>query len=260
MKDFDIHVVPMMLSFGDDLFLETELSMESFVERLQSSKELPKSSQPAIGSFIELYERLQNDYDMAIAIHVSSGLSGTVSTSQVAADIVGFPVYVVDSGIASFPMAKMVMDSVSLYRNGASHKEILSFLDSSKTRFDAYLLLDNLEQLHRGGRMSGSQFFIGNFLKIKPILRVSDYVVKPYEKLRGSARATKRMFEIFDQAIREHPHLQVAVLYCGKESDALVWVNQLKDSYPQVHVFPYPLSSAVGVHTGAGTLGLAWVY
>ena len=260
LEKHNIHVVSLSINFGEEDFLETHMPMDQFINKMNTSKDFPRSSQPAVGSYIELYESLKQDYDLAISIHLSSKLSGTSTTAQMAAGLVDFPVYVIDSTSTSFPMADLVISTVEYYEKGHSLPEILSFIEERKAKHGAFVLVDKLDQLHRGGRVSGTQFLVGNLLKIKPILYLQHGVIEPYEKIRGNAKAAKRVFELFDDVVKKHPDIKAVVIYFGDVSITSDWINQLQSIYPDLSFEPYPLSSVIGVHSGENALGIAWTY
>ena len=108
-KQNNIFVVPMSISFDNETYRDgVDITEEEFYQRLSSSRYLPKSSQPALGELVTLYEELKKEYDLGIAIHVSSELSGTANASKQAAEIAGFPFELVDSKLISLPMGDMI--------------------------------------------------------------------------------------------------------------------------------------------------------
>lgn len=125
----NIHVVPLYVIFGDRCYKEdVDMTTPEFFEKLHSSEELPKTSQPAIGDFVALYEKLKEEYECGIAIQVSSGISGTFQTSKMAAEMTGFDVKVIDSWMGAFPMACMFQEAIKLEQEGKTRDEIAACL------------------------------------------------------------------------------------------------------------------------------------
>ena len=120
-RKHNVHILPLSVVFADGVFKETvDMTQEEFYDKLRVAKTHPKTSQPAIGEMVALYEKLQEQgYDCAIALHVSSGLSGTFDSSQTAAQMVDFKVYPIDSKIGSYPMIKMIEIGNELLEQGA---------------------------------------------------------------------------------------------------------------------------------------------
>lgn len=122
----------------------------------------------------------------------------------------------------------------------------------------SHVLIGSLEQLHRSGRLSGLQFFIGSMLNIKPIITFEDGALKIREKARSEKRAKLRIMKHLKHAYERHKIREVYLLYGLHEEEALSWKEEMKKVFPQITYFCYPLCSAIGIHTGENTLGVAW--
>ena len=124
----NVHILPLSVVFADGVFKETiDLTQDEFYDKLRVAKTPPKTSQPAIGEMVALYEKLQEQgYDCAIALHVSSGLSGTFDSSQSAAQMVDFKVYPIDSKIGSYPMIKMIEIGNEMIEQGHDVEEVVA--------------------------------------------------------------------------------------------------------------------------------------
>jgi DegV family protein with EDD domain len=257
----DVYCVPMLIMFNGEEYRDgIDLSLDEFFDKLESSPKLPTSSQPAVGTFVELYESLKSDYDAVISIHVSSKLSGTYSTSTQAAKMVDFPIEVIDSKILSLPMGKMIQQGMSLQQSGSTLNEIVSALNSIADKHETYVLIGSLEQLHKGGRMNGAQFLIGSALKIKPILKLNDGKLDTYVKVRTEKKAEHRMIEIFTNALNDNPTIQELTFLYGRYSGvADAWKEKLQVQYPNLTINTCPLGPVIGVHAGANTLGISWI-
>ena len=144
-RKHNVHILPLSVVFADGVFKETvDMTQEEFYDKLRVAKTHPKTSQPAIGEMVTLYENLQEQgYDCAIALHVSSGLSGTFDSSQTAAQMVDFKVYPIDSKIGSYPMIKMIEIGNELLNKGMTLKKL--FQPSKKSQknpsYPSYLLI-----------------------------------------------------------------------------------------------------------------------
>lgn len=120
-KQHHIFIIPMSISFEEDIYKDgIDISEVEFYQKLAAAVNLPKTSQPAIGELVALYEELKKDYDLGIAIHLSSALSGTAHTSKQAADIAGFPLELVDSKLISVPMKYMIEKGQEMIRADVS--------------------------------------------------------------------------------------------------------------------------------------------
>jgi DegV family protein with EDD domain len=256
----DIYSVPMLIIFNGEEYRDgIDLTLEEFFQKLEHSPKLPTSSQPSVGTFLELYQSLAVDYDAIISIHLSSKLSGTYSSSLQASKMIDFPIEVIDSKILSLPMGKIIEHGLKLQQVGKNIKEIAEELTNLADQHETYVMIGSLEQLHRGGRMNSAQFLIGSALKIKPILVVKDGALETFEKVRTEKKAEQRMLEIFMKALSENPAIQELTLIYGRYPEvANVWKQNVQELYPSLTINTCPLGPVVGVHAGANTIGISW--
>ncbi|MFZ3590895.1 DegV family protein [Bacillus sp. DJP31] len=256
----DIYSVPMLIMFNGEEFRDgIDLEPDEFFQKLEASSKLPTSSQPAVGTFVELYESLKTNYDAIIAVHVSSKLSGTYSTSVQAANMVDFPIEVIDSRVISLPMGKIIQRGLELQHEDKSFDDIVKDLTILANQHETYVLIGSLEQLHRGGRMNGAQYLIGSALKIKPILALNDGELKISEKVRTEKKAEQRMIDIFTTALSNHPTIKELTLIYGRYPEvADAWKQKIQELYPNLTISTCPLGAVVCVHAGANTIGISW--
>lgn len=261
-KNHSLFVIPLQITFGNQTFFEQEtLTTEHFYEKLQESDTTPTTSQPSLGSLVALYEKIKaKGYEKAIAVYLSDKLSGTISTSKMAAEMAGIDVEVVDSRLTSFPMKQLVLTGIQLQKEGKLFKEIAQQLRSLTNGMGVYLAVGNLEQLHRGGRLSGSQAIIGNLLQIKPILTFYDGTLLVHEKVRTAKKAKVRILHLFDEVKRTHAleELSVAVVHTDSEEEANFLYDKLKENYPDLDVHVQEIGPTIATHVGKGTLGICW--
>ncbi|MCR8996614.1 DegV family protein [Brevibacillus laterosporus] len=256
----DIYVVPLEIIFSDGTYRDgLDMAPEQLYEKIEKTQEVPKTSQPSLGNFVELYETLKQKYDCAIAVHVSSKLSGTLNASQSAAKLAEFPVEVVDSKTMSYPITHMILQGMKMAKTGASPEKIASSLRLIAEKTESYILLGSLDQFYRGGRMNGVQFFMGNLLQIKPILRIRDGIFEVYEKIRTENKAIVRMLAQLDQAMQKQQIKNVQILHGNVMEKAQALKKRIKEKYQDVEVMIGPISSTIGVHAGQGTIALSWI-
>ena len=211
-KENHIFVVPMSISFENETFRDgVDITEEEFYHKLTTSSQLPKSSQPQIGELVQLYEVLKNEYDLGIAVHVSSELSGTVNASKQAADMAGFPLLVVDSKLISLPMFYMIRKGQEMIEQGISPTEVASKLENMYKTNQLFVMVGSLEQLHKGGRVSAIQMLLGSLLQIKPILTFQEGKVVPYEKVRSQKKALSFMVSRLKSDIDEGINVKTRV-------------------------------------------------
>jgi DegV family protein with EDD domain len=258
--ELDIHMVPLNVIFGDASYQEeVELTAEQFYVKVREQEELPKTSQPAIGLFVELFERLGKEYDAIISIHLSSGISGTYQGAVSAGEMTeGVKVYAYDSEISCAIQGFYVLEAAKMAKEGKGPEEILARLDEMKQSADAYFIVDDLSHLQRGGRLSSAQALIGSLLQVKPILRFEDKKIVPFEKIRTRKKAIKRIFEIFDKQANQGFPMEAVVIHANEEEEAAEMVKHIQRTYPHVNVSTSYFGPVIGTHLGEGSIGLGW--
>ncbi|WP_301724554.1 DegV family protein [Planococcus shixiaomingii] len=260
-QQHDVYVLPLSVVFPDGVYRESiDLTQEQFYDKLRAAKVSPKTSQPAIGEMVSLYEKLQSEgYDLAIALHLSSGLSGTFESAQAAAKMTDFNVYPIDSKIGSFPMVKMIEAGTELFSKGKRVEEVVATINEMATKSYLSFIPSSLNQLHKSGRVSGTQAFLSNVLNIKLVITFEDGKTVMKEKVRSNKRARNSVVSALRTAMAAGTVAEVAVNHCNNAADAEIWKNELVQEFPELKVQVVQLSVCVGVHAGEGTTGLSWV-
>lgn len=253
-----IAMVPLSVHVGSDSYRDQiDLSTDKFMELLGSSGQLPTTSQPASGLFQEKFVELAADHDEIVCVLISSRLSGTVQSAQVAADAVSdtIKVVVVDSLNASLGCGFQVLKAHHLAAEGASAAEIGDRLRSETDRYHLIFFVETLDHLRRGGRIGKAASLVGSMLKLKPLLRVDEGQVVPFERTRTRRKAIDALVRFAESL----PGIEnIAALYNTTPEDA-------QDLYERVHHLASTESEitctafgpVLGTHVGPGTLGLA---
>src|SRR5215469_9743302 len=201
-RELGITVVPLTVLFGDESFLDgVELDGTAFYRRLVSSQQVPTTSTPSPGLFEEAYRNMISGGATAIlALHIGSGLSGTFSASQAAAEAVTassqVPIAVLDSRSVSGGCGLPAEIVAAEARDGASLQQVKAHAESLIARVRLVAVLDTLEYLKRGGRIGSAQATLGTLLNVKPLLEVRDSQVVPLERVRTRSKALERIGQI----------------------------------------------------------------
>jgi DegV family protein with EDD domain len=259
-RQLDIQMIPLNVIFGDASYQEElELQADQFYIKVNEQAALPKTSQPAIGLFVKLFEDLSREYDAIISIHLSSGISGTYQTATAAAQMVdGARIYTYDSEISCAIQAFYVLEAARMAIAGKTPEEILPRMDEIKQSANALFVVDDLNHLQRGGRLSSAQAFIGSLLQVKPLLHFENKVIVPLEKIRTRKKALKRVIELFDEDARQDFPMEAVVIHANREEEAQEFAQQLREAYPHVEVGVGYFGAVIGTHLGEGTIGLGW--
>ena len=259
-SQYDIHMIPLSVVFGDEVYQEeNEITASDFYEMVERLDMLPTTSQPPIGQFVEKYEELAKDYDAVISIHLSSGISGTFQGAVSAGEMVeGIKVYTFDSEITCMIQGMFVIEAAKMAKEGKHPEEIMTRLHELRDASDAYFLVDDLSNLQRGGRLNGAAALIGSLLQVKPILHFENKVIVPYEKIRTKKKALKRIIELFEAEYQKGEPLQAVLIHGNIEEEATEVLNELKERFPNAEFSLSYFGAVIGTHLGQGALGLGW--
>ncbi|WP_216830374.1 DegV family protein [Alkalihalobacterium elongatum] len=260
-QEKNIKMVPLNVVFGDEAIQEEiDITASEFYNRMKTTEKLPTTSQPAIGLFVELFEQLKRDgYEAAICITLSSDISGTFQSAMSAAEMVeDFTVKGFDSKISCSPQGYFVLEAVKLANAGENLEEIIAHLEIMRDKVHAYFMVDDLNHLHRGGRLNAAQLFVGSLLKIKPVLHFIDGKIQPFEKVRTEKKALSRIYSLLDAGVAGESAAQITVIHSNRQSDAENIVEELKAKYPNAEVGISYFGPVIGSHLGEGSLGISW--
>lgn len=259
-EELNIHMVPLSVTIDGETYEEEyEIGTKEFYDKVRGDGPLPKTSQPPVGKFVDLFESLKEEYDAVISIHLSSGISGTYAGAIQAGEMTeGLEVYAYDSELACYMQGYYVLRAAQLANEGVEPKEILAELDHMKKSMRAYFMVDDLSHLQRGGRLSGAQAFIGSLLQVKPLLHFKDKVIVPFEKIRTKKKALKRIADMLGEDVEKMP-LQASIIHGNRLEDAEKWRTELSKQYPNVQFTISHFGPVIGTHLGEGAMGLGWV-
>ncbi|WP_379134886.1 DegV family protein [Paenibacillus sp. sgz500958] len=256
-KNNHVYIVPLRLIVGNDCYKENiEITPDEFYEKMRHNEHVG-SSQPPIGEFIELYESLKDKYDEIIAVHCSSELSGTYNTSLQAADIAEVPVVGIDSKVGAYPIREMIMRGIHWQNMGLSVREIKERIENIIQNMSFYLLPTSLSQLHRSGRVSGSQLVLSQLLRIHLLLKFDQGKVIVDEKIRTFKKSKQRLLDILKKDVELVK--EVCIMHANNMEEALIMEKEIKDMAPALRTEIMTFVPVAGIHAGEGTLALAWI-
>jgi DegV family protein with EDD domain len=257
---WNIHMIPLNVIFGNEVYQEEiDITWSQFYEEVRT-RDLPTTSQPPIGQYVELLERLSKDYDAVICVHLSSGISGTFQGAVTASTLVdGITVYPFDSEISCMVQGYYAIEAAKLASRGEDAASILVRLEELKETARAYFMVDDLAHLQRGGRLSSVQAFIGSLLQVKPLLHFQNKVIVPFEKIRTRKKAMKRMVDLLGEDASSGKQYQAVIIHANREEEANVWLTELAAMYPNVEFSIGYFGAVIGTHLGEGSMGMGWM-
>lgn len=257
-ESLGLRVVPMSVTFGDQTFISgVTIDRETFYRRLEESERLPTTSQPAPAWFEEAYADCVDDgLDAVVSVHVSSALSGTVALARDRASRAGIPVTVIDSRLVGGPLGLTVLAAHRVAERGGTVEEVVDTVDTVRGRLTSLLVVDSLEHLRRGGRLSGAQALVGSMLQVKPILHLVDGRVEIKERARTFGRALSRVAELVEQAAAGGT-VDVSVTHAVAPDHAEELWARIADRVQIDQRLEAVMGPVVGTHVGPGAVAIA---
>lgn len=195
-QDNNVVMVPLEVRFGEETFLDwLDINPSQFYARLATAKEIPKTSQPSVASFINAYNEVAKDYDEIISVHISSKLSGTLNSAKLAAKEISVPIELIDTQKASFLTGIIVQEIVKARDRGADMDDLLGLADGLIDESQCFFYVDTLKYLEMGGRLGKASALIGSLLNIKVILKLEEGEVAVAAKVRGTSKVIPSLIE-----------------------------------------------------------------
>ena len=258
----DLFVLDIPVNIDGEEYVEgINLSAEEFYQKMAQASELPKTSQPSIAKLDEILTSLKEQgYTHALGLFLSSGISGFYQNIQyMVDDYEGLTIAFPDTLITSAPLGIMVESVFNWRDQGDDFASIQDKLAIQISRTSAFIMVDDLDHLVKGGRLSNGAAILGNLLSIKPILYFNDQgVIEVYEKVRTEKKATKRLIEIIKDATTSGQY-RVIVIHGNALEKAEELRQHLLDSGVGSDVSLATFGSVIGTHLGAGSIALGYI-
>lgn len=260
-KQFEISIVPMNISIDDENYIDgVTITKEEFKEKMIASAELPKTAQPSIGRFVEVYDELGKNGDSVISIQMMRSISGTVDAARQAADITETNVTVVDSDFTSRSMGMIVKEAAKAAAEGKTAEEILEIIEDAKNRTTLYLTVVNLDNLIKGGRISQLMGMFSNLLNIKLFLQVINGKIEIIQKGRGLKSLQKKYDEIFEQ-MKSAPNgiQEIGIMHAGLSDFNQGNIARVRELFPDVPLTIVTTSPIIMSHTGVDAMAITYL-
>lgn len=247
-KELDITIVPLSVMVDGVVYSDADLEEGEFLRLMQSSRNLPKTSQPPVGVFADVFEQLAEDGAQIISIHMSHALSGTVEAARQGATLANADVTVVDSSFTDQAMKFQVTEAAKLAKEGASLEEILTKIEEVKEKTELYIGLSTLENLVKGGRIGRVSGLISSLLNIRVIMQMKDHQLEPIVKGRG-AKTFKKWLDDLTASLQNKQVAEIGISYAGGPELA----QEMKESlqpYVKNPISVLETGSIIQTHTG----------
>jgi DegV family protein with EDD domain len=253
-----VEVVPLSIRFGDEEYEDgTELTVEGFYEKLETSADLPETAAPPPGKFDAAFRRqVDAGADAIVCLNLSSGLSATMQSAKTAAAAFdAVPIHVVDSRSITGGLGTQVLRAAEAGADGASAQEVLDLVHDLIGRTHVIGCLDTLDNLRKGGRIGNAQALLGSLLSIKPIIDVSSGEVEE----AGRARTRRKALETLRERVAEHGKIDELRIVHGFAPDVDTMIELLAKDYDRDTMTVGTIGPVIGAHAGPRVMGITWL-
>lgn len=247
-KELNITIVPLSVMIDGVLYSDADLKEGEFLHLMQQSKNLPKTSQPPVGVFAEVFEELGKDGSQVVAIHMSHALSGTVEAARQGASLSSSDVTVIDSSFTDQAMKFQVVEAAKLAKEGKDLETILAHIEEVKNHTELYIGVSTLENLVKGGRIGRVTGLLSSLLNIRVVMQMRNHELQPIVKGRG-AKTFKKWLEELTVALTHKSVAEIGISYAGTNE----WANEMKSSlqaYVEKPISVLETGSIIQTHTG----------
>ncbi|MBE0447911.1 MAG: DegV family protein [Actinobacteria bacterium] len=256
-EENDVTMVPLVVRFGEDLYKDwVEMPPKKFYAMMRAASAPPKTSQPSVQDFIEAY-RKHSGCDHIFSIHLSSKLSGTYQSANIASQSIKVPVTVIDSKQASIGTALILGELIKARNEGKGVAEISRIAEDLIRSIRILFCVDTLKYLELGGRIGKASALVGSILNIKPILTLDDGIVVPLKKVKGRKKLYKEIVEIMKKTAAKK--IKVGMIHADAPEIIADLENLIRaEGIKYDMLISSEIGSVIGTYVGPGTFGVVF--
>lgn len=258
LDQYNIEVIPLTVYVNGETYEDNvTISPLAFIQKMREAQDMPKTSQPSIGVFVDTYDRLGADGDTIISIHMTSGMSGTYNTACAAAEMSTSNVQVIDSQMISQALGFQVIEAAQMAHEGHSVDSILNRIKQVLDFTSLYVVVEKLDNLIKGGRIGKAAGWIGTVLSIKPIAMLEKGVYTPVARVRTYSQIVKTLIEKFEEDIKGKIIRGIGISH----ADNLSLAERLQQEIARLTDVPVsirPATPVITTHTGPGAIGFMY--
>ncbi|MFC1934770.1 DegV family protein [Chloroflexota bacterium] len=257
-EELGVTVVSVYLRFGDEVYHDrVDISEDEFYRRLLHDSIYPSTTQPTPKDFTDAYQKLSQEADGIVSIHITSRLSGTYSSAIQGKKSVedACPIEVIDSETVSIGTGLIAMEAAKIAASGKSLQQVVAGVRQIIPTIRLLILFDTLKYLAKGGRIGKAKALLGSVLNVKPLLTIEDGELLPVAQVRTRAKGIQRLFDFVMNAIDIQ---DLSILYSTTPDEAQTLAERVGSIFPRERITLARLGPALGVHGGPGVLAIAF--
>lgn len=258
-KELGIQVIPLTVMVDNVIYIDgVTINGSKFMDLMENSHSLPKTSQPPIGEFVELYNELGRDGSTIISIHLAETLSGTVNTARQAAEIADANVIVIDSHYTDQAQAFQVQLASQMANEGCDASEIVAAVEDLRDNHThLYMGVANMDNMVKGGRVSRVVGMVSNFLKIRVMLDMHDSELHVIAKGRGE-KFFYRWFNQFLEDLKQQKVTRLGISHADAKDLAQYFESAIQPIEPDLHIPVLQTTPIVATHSGKGAFAILY--
>lgn len=260
-SELGIHLIPINIILEGVSYKDKyELGTDEFYDKMSSMEGMPKTAQISVQEHIDEFKKFSDDHSI-IYVTIASQASGSHQSAQIAkAEILeenpNADITIIDGKSFSYAYGYWVIEAAKMLKDGASKEEVISFIEEGISKTDVRFVVDTLDYLKKGGRISGAAKLFATVLDIKPILTITDGLVMTVDKVRGLKNAISKSV---DTAIEESANLDKIVVVHGNDTEKLnLTIDNIKSKADFKEIVTGVVGPTVGSHTGPGVIGIIY--
>ena len=262
-EERNIGILALQVNLGADAYRDgVNITPQDIFDYVAKTGELPKTAAPSIGEYEEFFEKELKGYDALIHINISSKSSGSHNFAKNAAEAFGGKVYVVDSKALSSGQGLLVLKACDLRDEGKSAEEIVAALEEIRDRINTSFVPDNLDYLHKGGRVSGMIKTVAGVFKIHPQIVMEDGQLVPGKKYKGKMSVLiKQYVDDLKEMYPDYDHSRCFITHSSADAELVEAAKaKVKEAFQFDEIIETVAGSIITSHCGKGTLGVLFVY
>lgn len=259
-QEFDIRIVPLNVHFGEGQVFQEGITIDNdqFYAMLAEAPELPTTSQPSPGQFLDVFSELTEAGHDVICLVISSKLSGTYQSALDARHMLpDANIVVIDTLSTVSCLGLMAITAAEMAADGRTVEEIVARAEQMRDDMRLYFVVDTLEYLQKGGRIGAAAAFLGTLLKVKPILMLDEGVIKPLDKVRSKRKAIQRLLSELESHVSPDQPVQAIAMHAQASEEARELGLEVRRRFNCHRFYFGEVGPVIGTHTGPGLLGAA---
>lgn len=252
-SELDIEIVPLSVTVGGATFLDGSITQREFFERMAKAPELPTTSQPSVGAFIEAYERVLSKHAEAVSVHISSALSGTIESARQAAKRFDGRVHVFDTLNLAWGEALQVIEAAKSAAAGEPAARVLEVLEEARAAVKMVVGLDKLDNLAKGGRIGKVSALLGGLLDLKVLITTDAWgAFEAVARVRGTRAALERTLAWVGEQMGACDRGVFAVMHALSEDKARYLADRIAERCSVERMYLVEAGPVIAAHTGSG--------